>query len=307
MKKSVKDGNPMQDLLPGQIKSLKSIVDALFTPLKAPKGSTETDRIYWEHQLSQDDDFMEAIINIIRNKLAPTQRCLMLALLTAFASVPGTILLVGSIQTRPFVDWPVEDRTQGLLRMQHSTFLQRRQAFQSLKRLVFHLAFTYRQKETGVNPFWSAIGYPGPPLKAHPPKDLVPPDISLAWSPNFQSIKCRQDGVYSLDCDIVIVGSGEGGGVAAQVLSKAGYSVVVLEKAPYLPPARITPCEGEGMDKLYDGHGLVASADGNIIILSGSALGGRHHCELVLLLTDSNVCPPRMDPRAQTPTVLCRR
>ena len=34
------------------------------------------------------------------------------------------------------------------------------------------------------------------------------------------------------NCDVVIVGSGPGGAVAARILSEKGYSVIVLESGP---------------------------------------------------------------------------
>lgn len=75
------------------------------------------------------------------------------------------------------------------------------------------------------------------------------------------------------------MGSGAGGSVAANVLAKAGYSVIVLEEGPCIPPESLSVCERDSLDQLYDGHGLVTSSDGSFSILSGSTLGGgSHYC-----------------------------
>lgn len=44
--------------------------------------------------------------------------------------------------------------------------------------------------------------------------------------------------------DVVVIGSGAGGGVAASVLTAAGYSVLVLEKGSYAPPETHNGREG---------------------------------------------------------------
>ncbi|CAB9516669.1 chain-alcohol oxidase FAO1 [Seminavis robusta] len=257
----------------GQVAALLSVVDGLLPPIKAPKETKDAVIIeYWQYQLSQDEDFMEVIATVVLKKLTPTQRLLMLGVLTCLSSIPGTILLVGSMDGRSFVEWPLEERVSGLLRMQHSTLLQRRQAYQSLKRLVFNLAFTYQKKNGKDNPFCKALGYQTPSLKT-PAKDLVSPDVPLLWDLKVDEME-QENGKLSIHCDIVVVGSGAGGGVAAKILSEAGYDVVVLEKGPYVSPDKLSLSEGKAFDELYDGHGLVTSLDGNFAIISGSTLGG---------------------------------
>ena len=41
----------------------------------------------------------------------------------------------------------------------------------------------------------------------------------------------------SKEYDVIIVGSGAGGGMATKVLSEAGLSVAVVEAGPYYDPA----------------------------------------------------------------------
>jgi choline dehydrogenase-like flavoprotein len=80
--------------------------------------------------------------------------------------------------------------------------------------------------------------------------------------------------VLQFDCDIVIVGSGSGGCVAAQVLSKAGYNVVLLEQGSYIAPNNITNHEIHALDQQYVQSGLLQNSSGTITILAGNALGG---------------------------------
>lgn len=77
-----------------------------------------------------------------------------------------------------------------------------------------------------------------------------------------------------IECDVVIVGSGAGGGVVAGVLAKAGYKVLVLEKGGYVPRNDLSLVEGEAMDRMYLGNGVLATDNMEILLLAGSTVGG---------------------------------
>ncbi len=134
----------------------------------------------------------------------------------------------------------------------------KRQAFQALKRLI--AIVHYADAPTGTNPTWATIGYPGP-LGPPPavPKRITPLTIAADTT---------------LDTDVVIVGSGAGGGVMAGELAAAGRDVLVLEKGPYLNEADFTHREVETLERAYDAGGLMTTDDLGLVVLQGSCLGG---------------------------------
>jgi choline dehydrogenase-like flavoprotein len=81
-------------------------------------------------------------------------------------------------------------------------------------------------------------------------------------------------GSLRLSCDVVVIGSGAGGGVAAARLAEAGHDVLVLEEGGYYAPDDFDELEGAMGDKLLADRGLRATTDLSISILQGRAVGG---------------------------------
>jgi choline dehydrogenase-like flavoprotein len=140
----------------------------------------------------------------------------------------------------------------------HSHLALRRAGFQALKRLV-HVAH-YCWPVNGRHPAWDANGYPGP---------LPEPASAIDPLPTF---RIERDTV--LDCDVVVVGSGAGGGVVAGLLAEAGMGVVVLEKGGNPGSHDFTQVEGDMLSRYYLDGGLIMTQSGSLPILAGSCLGG---------------------------------
>lgn len=74
--------------------------------------------------------------------------------------------------------------------------------------------------------------------------------------------------------DVIVVGSGCGGGVVAHKLVDAGYSVLVLEKGKYINPKDM-PTNPFEVDKLtFEQQARLVSDDGSTNVLAGATVGG---------------------------------
>ena len=119
-----------------------------------------------------------------------------------------------------------EQREKVLLSWCDSRVPQRRAAFQALRKGALLFYWMLPRPDGSRNPAWDAIEYTGPlgENRDAPPRPLDPIEI---------------DRDTELDCDVVIVGSGAGGGTAAGVLAAAGLDVVVLEAGGLLRRRRL--------------------------------------------------------------------
>ena len=84
----------------------------------------------------------------------------------------------------------------------------------------------------------------------------------------------RPQGEEELACDVVVVGSGAGGGVVAAGLARAGLNVVVLEKGGYAAERDFTHQEGDAYRDLYLYAMTLTTDDLGCRIIAGSTLGG---------------------------------
>jgi len=134
----------------------------------------------------------------------------------------------------------------------------------ALKGLTHLLFYALPDPVTGRNPNWEAIGYPGP--RAAPP--------TAAEAPKTIAVTRPDAGDLTLTAEVVVVGSGSGGGVVAGHLAKQGRDVVVLEAGGYYNEADFNQLELWAYEKLYRSGGLSGTADGRISLMTGSNLGG---------------------------------
>lgn len=77
-----------------------------------------------------------------------------------------------------------------------------------------------------------------------------------------------------LEADVVIVGTGAGGGVTAETLSKAGLKVILLEEGPLKSTRDFKMRESEAYPSLYQESAARQTKDKGISILQGRTVGG---------------------------------
>lgn len=159
----------------------------------------------------------------------------------------------------PFTQLTVEQRTDVLLAMANSPFNRLRGAFQNVKQLVSFLTYS-SETEEDTNPHWKLFDYKGKANCVSGQDDALP--IVLV------------DSEQTITCDVLVIGSGAGGGVMAAELAAEGQDVVVVEKGAYFSNSQLPDNELDGMRKLYEQSAGVRTSDRAVIILAGSTLGG---------------------------------
>ena len=186
--------------------------------------------------------FPAAFVETFVSVLAPAELRRLRALLAALAATGFTRL--GS-----------EGRERALLGWCDSRLALRRAGFQALRKGLLTIAYT----QPGT-PAWERIGYPGPLGRTR------------TTDRTLSTLRPARD--TTIDCDVCVVGSGAGGGVAAAVLARAGLDVVVLEAGGHYEEADFDGAELDGFRRLYHGRGTTATDDHGIGILAGACVGG---------------------------------
>jgi long-chain-alcohol oxidase len=143
--------------------------------------------------------------------------------------------------------------------------------------------------ENTESSIWEAIGYhvdtrkkltkphEERPLQKGVIETMYESDSTIVQSLTQKGLEVTEDSeqsVYKIKCDVVVVGSGSGGGVAAAVLASSGQKVIVLDKGNYFVPADYSSLEGPSLNELYESGGLLSTIDGKVMIMAGSTVGG---------------------------------
>jgi choline dehydrogenase-like flavoprotein len=77
-----------------------------------------------------------------------------------------------------------------------------------------------------------------------------------------------------LECDVVIIGTGAGGGISAEILANAGLKLILIEEGPLKSSKDFNMLESEAYPQLYQESAARKTKDKAINILQGRSVGG---------------------------------
>ncbi len=87
-------------------------------------------------------------------------------------------------------------------------------------------------------------------------------------------IRALHPGQLSATAEVVVIGSGAGGAVAAAELAAAGIDTILVEAGPHHDPATFDQREDGMMERLYAEGGQMLTHDHGMVVLAGRGLGG---------------------------------
>ncbi|XP_058198010.1 long-chain-alcohol oxidase FAO2 [Rhododendron vialii] len=281
-----------------QIQSLSAICEALIPPLPLPNENPPDDQaLHSFYQISgSHPPIPDEVAELMVKRCLPEPTMLGSLVLKILSTRLGTLLLCGFI----CLDWrwPFLHNFSQLSLGKREIVLQKwsRQSYFPILRVAFFLmkilciyTFFSLADENSRNPAWEAIGYQvrtqenktkrrkERPLEKGIIETMLENDSTIVQSLTQKGLEVTEDPhekILKIKCDVVIVGSGCGGGVAAAVLARSGHKVLIVEKGNYFAPEDYSGLEGPSMNELYESGGLISTLDGKLIILAGSAVGG---------------------------------
>jgi len=108
-------------------------------------------------------------------------------------------------------------------------------------------------------------------LRQMKPSDPFRAGLASGWSV-VDASTLAQD--RDFEADVAIVGTGAGGGTAAEILADAGLSVVMIEEGPLATSSDFHMLESEAYPQLYQESAARKTSDKAINILQGRCVGG---------------------------------
>lgn len=128
------------------------------------------------------------------------------------------------------------------------------------------------QDDNIANPVHAQIGFTLPKFRDRSAPGEVP--ITLVPGRDLTHDDILGPDALPTEVDIIVVGSGAGGAVAADSLVEYGHEVLILEAGPHYPSTRISHEERRMTARLFVDGGIQSSIDNDFIVFQARCLGG---------------------------------
>ncbi|KAF4991407.1 hypothetical protein FDECE_14049 [Fusarium decemcellulare] len=233
---------------------LDNVLDRATDALAAPATRANI-RAFLEHRPTQDDRFKENLLRTLALS-PPSQQKRLGGLLTLMATRPGSYFITGYWRT--IINQPAHVR-EAIVK---SWATSNREVWRGL---VKTLAALTVKSTCQTNPIFRELsGY------SDTPRDW---QAKEGFDYTFLQLESGNE-PHVIETDVVIVGSGCGGGVSAKNLAEAGHKVLVVDKAYHFPPSRLPMPQDAGSFHLFDNGGFFITDDSGCNVAVGSAWGG---------------------------------
>jgi hypothetical protein len=202
------------------------------------------------------------ILEFFANHIAPDKRTDLIRILDLLNSRPGSLLLTG--HWTPFASLSRPEREQVLLSWKNARLPSLRNLFRIMSGLCLYNAYSRTH-----SPLIDSIGH-----------DASHGDVFFETHVEYEPVERERIPMMAAEeatrtqFDVIVVGSGAGGGVAAAELANAGYSVLVIEKGKYFHQSEMIHEEQLSYANMYDAGTSMNSTSGSIQCLSGATFGG---------------------------------
>jgi choline dehydrogenase-like flavoprotein len=102
-------------------------------------------------------------------------------------------------------------------------------------------------------------------------RDPIKEGLAAGWKAIDAATLTRD---LDIEADVVVIGSGAGGGVTAEILAQAGLQVAIVEEGPLASSSEFNMREREAYPRLYQESAGRQTRDKGITILQGRCVGG---------------------------------
>ncbi len=139
-----------------------------------------------------------------------------------------------------------------------------------LRAIVYAGYYGHWTGEVQSNPVHDSLGFVLPARRAPRPADR----------PQLQRLIGRDlpESAFTspppTEAEVIVIGSGAGGAVAAATLAQKGYDVLIVEAGAHFPTTAMSHHEADMTARIYKDGALQSTQDNDIIIFQGIAVGG---------------------------------